>query len=100
MICGAICFNTEAIELNLVGPMLTSRQLLPITINPPTCYNVIPPFNTTVCLHNGPEVCIRFHPRRMRVGLCIIHAEGMPALSSSGAEDGNLFIEVLLKSWR
>ena len=36
------------------------------------------------------------HARR-RARVRIIHAGGMPAFSSSGAEDANLFTEVLLK---
>ena len=35
-----------------------------------------------------------------RVRVLIIHAGRMPAFSSSGAEDANLFTEVLLKSGR
>lgn len=55
---------------------------------------------TTLYPHDGPDVGIRFHRRRRRVGLCIVHAGDMPAFLSSGAEDTNLFTEVLLPSGR
>lgn len=47
---------------------------LPITINPPTCYNVIPPFNTTLCPHS-----VHGYAPTMDRGCLFdfIHAEGV-----------------------
>ena len=59
----------------------------------PTAYNVMPPTGRL-----GSVLSVIHAGRRVRVRM--IHAGGMPAFSSSGAEDANLFTEVLLKSGR
>ena len=91
----AVCSTLAASKCGLQRIPPLSTTLCPHLIQryAPTAYNVMPPTGRL-----GSVLSVIHAERRVRVR--IIHAGGMPAFSSSGAEDANLFTEVLLKSAR